>query len=360
MPDCGDALPYLSSDLPPVPGRLRVEPEDFLVDEALAYAPAGTGEHLFVRFRKRGLTTPEAVRRIAAALGVEWRNAGWAGLKDRHAVTTQWASFPAVPPERVDRVELEDVEIIEAVPHPHKLRTGHLRANRFVLRVREAAPHLETVRRVLELLQRSGVPNYFGEQRFGRDGSNVPRARRWLLEGGPPPKGRFERKMLVSALQSWLFNAYLADRIRDGRFGSPIPGDLLRKEDTGGMFTTDDLDEATRRMAAWEVSPTGPMYGPRMRWPEGEARARERALLDREGIAGADLARFGRPGEGTRRPIRVLPADVDLAVDGDALRVAFQLPGGAYATAVMREVLKGGGDGTSGQTRERAPGGNPQ
>ncbi len=337
---CDPPLPFITSELPAVSGRIRAQPEDFVVEEIPAYAPAGRGEHLFVRFRKRGLTTPEAVRRLAEALGVDARAAGWAGLKDRHAVTTQWASFLGASAERAREIALEDLEILEAALHPHKLKPGHVRGNRFVLLLRDAAAHAEVARAVLARLGRVGVPNYFGEQRFGRGGENVPRARKWLLEGGRPPRGRFERKMLVSALQASLFNAALAERIRDGLFERPVPGDLLRKEDTGGLFTTEDASEAVRRVEAWEVSPTGPMYGARMRWPLDEAARRERDLLERQGVTEADLRRFGRLGEGTRRPLRVRPESVVLSAEGPDLRLAFELPSGAYATCVTREILK--------------------
>lgn len=333
-------LPHLTSGLPAIPGRLRVELDDFVVDEIPAYEPSGEGEHLFVRFRKRDLTTPEAVRRMANALGVEPGTSGWAGMKDRHAVTTQWASFQGASSEAAAALELEGIEILEAVAHRHKLRTGHLRGNRFVLRVRDAGPYLGEARQVLDRLVESGLPNYFGEQRFGRGGENLPRARQWLVEGGRAPRRKLERKLLVSVLQSWLFNEALADRLRDGLFDRPAAGDLLRKEETGGLFTTDDLDEAARRMADWEISATGPMFGPRMRWPEGEAREREAALLERMGVENDHIARFGRAGEGTRRPYRVRPGRVEVESEGDALRVGFDLPSGSYATAVMREVLK--------------------
>jgi tRNA pseudouridine13 synthase len=186
----------------------------------------------------------------------------------------------------------------------------------------------------------AGVPNYYGEQRFGRDGDNVPRARRWLVDGGRAPRGRFERKLLVSALQSALFNDVLAARLADGLFEVPVPGDLMRREETGGLFVTADLDEARARMAAWEISPTGPMFGTKMRSAEDEARRREESVLAAAGLDASHLARFGRAGEGARRPLRVRPLDATVTADGPDLRLAFELPAGAYATAITREILK--------------------
>jgi len=332
-------LPRVTADRPPIRGRLRAEPEDFVVDEIPAYAPCGDGDHLFVRFRKRDLTTPEACKRLARALGVEPRDAGWAGMKDRHAVTTQWVSFLGADPERARVAEVDGVEVLEALHHRHKLRTGHLSANRFELRIRDAGPELERARESMVILERAGVPNYFGTQRFGREGNNAERARRWLLEGGPPPRKRFEKRLLVSALQSEVFNQVAADRLRDGLFERPVSGDLWRKEDSGGLFTTDDAEEASRRMAAWEISPTGPMPGPKMRWPEDEARRREEAALERLGVTAEHLRRFGRLGEGTRRPLRVRPRGATVEADGADLLLGFELPPGSYATALARELL---------------------
>lgn len=339
MTDNSLFLPRLAHDLAPIHGRLRVELDDFRVEEVPVYEPCGEGDHLFVHFRKRGLTTPEAVKRLAQALEVDGRDAGWAGMKDRHGVTTQWVSFLGGDPERARAASVEGLEVLEAAAHRHKLRTGHLKANRFVLRLRDAGDELEQARRILAVLERAGVPNYFGEQRFGRDGANVARARRWLLEGGRAPKKRFEKRLLVSALQSSLFNEVLADRLRDGLFEEAVEGDLMRKEDSGGLFTTEDAQEAARRMAAWEISPTGPMPGPKMRWPEARARTREEAVLERRGMTAEHLKRFGKLGEGTRRALRVPLRDLTAERDGPDLVLSFELPPGSYATVVTRELL---------------------
>ena len=244
-----------------------MRPEDFVVDEIPAYLPEGQGEHLFVHFRKTGLNTPDAVARIAKALGVDPRNAGWAGLKDRHAVTTQWASFQGASAADARQLELPSIEVLDARPHVHKLRTGHLRANRFHLVVRGEPGQADTARQILELLVQRGAPNYFGEQRFGHADDNLVRARAWLLEGGKPPRERFKRKLRVSTLQAAWFNDWLAKRVESSELGRAIDGDLLRKEDTGGLFTTADLAEAQARLDRWEVSPTGPIFGPKMRQP---------------------------------------------------------------------------------------------
>jgi tRNA pseudouridine13 synthase len=338
--DSFEKLPYATGKSLRVLGKIRDQPQDFQVDEVPAYAPEGQGEHLFVRFQKTDLNTPEAVRRIAEALGVDARAAGWAGLKDRRAVTSQWASFHRAEAAAALAVDLPGIRVLEAVPHPHKIRTGHLHANRFVIRIRGARDHLAAARQVLAELARCGAPNYYGEQRFGREGSNLARARSWLLEGGAPPRDRFERKLIASTLQSEIFNEWLASRVRAGELERPVEGDLMRKEDSGGLFVADDLVELAERMTRWEISPTGPMLGAKMRWPSGEAARRERALCERWGLGEEQLARLRSWLPGTRRVARVRPSDVSLGEYEDGLELAFTLPKGAYATVILRELLK--------------------
>ncbi len=334
-------LPYLTADVPPIPGRIRAELSDFQVDEVPAYAPEGQGTHLFVRVEKTDLTTPEAARRLAAHLGVDASKAGWAGLKDRHAITTQWLSFEGADRERAAGVSLPGLRVLEAVPHPTRLRTGHLHGNRFRIRVRSGPPErMNDVERVVGELASLGVPNYFGEQRFGAAGTNLARARAWIVEGGRPPRQRFEKKLLVSVLQSELFNRRVAARVAAGELGRVFAGDLVRKEDTGGLFVAEDLAEVQARADAFALSPTGPMFGPKMRWPAAEARAQEEALLREAGLDATHLARMGRAGEGTRRPVRVRLDAAELAPTEDGFELAFGLPAGSYATVVLREVLK--------------------
>jgi tRNA pseudouridine13 synthase len=338
--DSSEELPYATVKSLRVLGKIRDQPQDFQVEEVPAYAPEGRGEHLFVRFRKTDLNTPDAVRRIAEALGVDAREAGWAGLKDRRAVTVQWASFHRGDAAAALALDLPGIEVLDALGHPHKIRTGHLRSNRFLIRIRGAREHLATAGQVLERLALHGAPNYYGEQRFGHDRNNLARARAWLLEQGPPPRDRFQRKLLASTLQSEIFNQWLAARVREGAFERPVPGDLMRKEDSGGLFVAHDLAEATERMQRWEISPTGPMMGAKMRWPEADAERIERVLCERWGLDEERLSRLRTLLPGTRRVARVRPADVQLDAYSEGIEVAFTLPKGAYATVILRELMK--------------------
>jgi tRNA pseudouridine13 synthase len=334
-----DELPYATAKSARTLGKIRCVDEDFIVDEVPAYPPAGHGGHLFVRFEKRGLTTREAVTHLANALGVNPRDAGVAGQKDKHAVTTQWASFERAEPDAALRLEVPNVRVLAAVPHPHKLRTGHVRANRFELIIRDATD-LDAAREVITALQQDGVPNYYGEQRFGVGERNVARACAMLRGEARAPRDRFERKMLMSALQSSLFNRWLAARVTEQLYARPVLGDLLRKEDTGGLFINQDNDEALRRMQAWEVSATGPMFGASMRPAEAEALAREQAVFESSGLTEAMFAAHAKSGEGTRRAARVRLTDCEVERADVGLRLRFELPSGAYATTVLREVMK--------------------
>jgi tRNA pseudouridine13 synthase len=346
-------LPYLTSELPGIGGVLRSADEDFVVDEEPAYLPSGAGDHVFVRIEKRGLTTPQAMRAIAGALGIADRDIGVAGMKDRRALTSQWLSLPPpVTPEAARALELTDVRVLEVARHPHKLRTGHVRANRFRLRVRGlpagAAPELaDRARAILaRLAAPPGAPNWYGEQRFGRDGDNAARGRE--LVAGARRAGRDRRmdRLMVSALQSELFNAWLAARVTDGLYRRALAGDVLHKRG-GGLFVCTEREVVEARLLAGEVVATGPMFGDRMRQPAAGTPAgeREAAILDAAGLLRDGFARVRALAEGTRRDAAILLGEPSVAAlaaaaDDGTLEVAFTLPGGAYATVVMREVMK--------------------
>lgn len=325
----------------PIEGALKERPEDFRVDEIPAYEPAGAGEHLFVHFEKTGLDTKQAVRRIADGLGVDVKEAGFAGLKDRHAITTQWASFLRGDPKRLEEAAIEGVRILDARFHGNKLRTGHLRGNRFVIRLRGAtAERLSDAREILAALSQRGVPNFYGEQRFGREGANIARAREWLVLGGRAPREPFERKLLVSVLQSTIYNELCSHRVQQGVLDSVIDGDLCRKEETGGLFVVEDLAAEKERAARFEISATGPMFGAKMRAPAGLAKELEAAALASAGLDEAALDRFAKWGEGTRRPYRIRLTNPLVEADAEGLLFSFELPSGAYATVVMRELTR--------------------
>lgn len=342
-------LPYLSGDLPGTGGALRALDEDFAVEEIPAYLPSGDGPHVYAWIEKRGLNTMQAVRELARAVGASERDVGSAGLKDRHAVTRQWLSFPPpVTPEAVAAAQVRGVRVLSTARHGNKLRTGHLRGNRFTIVVREvtaasdeAAARAQAVLAVLA--QAPGSPNWYGEQRFGAAGDNAAVGRA-LLDGGGGRCGGREKRLMVSAYQSELFNRYLARRIADGGYRRVLEGDILAKE-SGASFATTDPPVDQARLEAGELIPTGPMFGHSMRQPADgtEAAAREAAILAEEGITLGSFRRLGQIAPGARRPIAVrLEGAAVRPVEPDAIAIEFDLPAGAYATAVLREVMKTG------------------
>ncbi|MCW5833996.1 MAG: tRNA pseudouridine(13) synthase TruD [Labilithrix sp.] len=341
-------------------GTIKLKPEDFVVDEIPAYEPSGEGSHLYVRFKKTNLTTDEVVKAFARALRVERRDIGVAGLKDKVGVTTQWISVPAADAstdERVASVAIDGVEILERRRHANKLKTGHLRGNRFTVVVRDvdAARAGEVVAALTRIGER-GVPNAFGEQRFGRDGDTHERARAWLTGKERAPSDPRLRRFHFSALQSAIFNAVLAHRVADGSWDVPLLGDLLKKEETGGIFVCTDVQLDRERARQGEVCPTGPIVGDRMRQPEADALDLEQRI-SLPLIEGIDLRRARSLGEGTRRPLRLRVADLSHSFldsslheadssalagaphAGCAMTVRFVLPKGAYATTVLSNAF---------------------
>ncbi len=336
-----EELPFLTQSEPSIGGVLRSSPEDFAVEEVPAYSPSGEGDHVYVRFAKRNLPTPDAVKSMARALGVDGRECGWAGLKDKNAVTVQWASFLRADIEKAKALAIEGITVLEVSRHRNKLKTGHLHGNRFDLRVRGCVEGaLAIAQRVSERLSLDGAPNYYGSQRFGRDGKNVERGVRWLTGEDAPPRDAFERKMLASSVQSWLFNRYLAERVSDGMLALYVQGDLAVRHPSDRVFAIAE-DEALSTYASRACSATGPMFGPEMRWPEGAARAREEKVLSASGLTIEHFARAKGLAEGTRRAIRVCPSSIEVSEEEPSvLRFRFELPAGAYATALLREFRK--------------------
>ena len=345
---------------------IRTVPEDFIVVEEALYPPSGEGGHTFLFVEKRGRTTEQVARELARAGGVSAREVGIAGRKDRHALTRQWFSLPGIEPDRALDFELRDARVLEASRHGHKLKTGHLLGNRFDITLRPlagpdeeasrvagvagagggriAAADLGTITKRVDALVKRGMPNRYGEQRFGRSGDNAAQARE-LLEGGrergPRRRDRRADRFLISALQSEIFNAVLAERGDD--FDSVRLGDLARVEESGGLFWVDDLDREAPRAEAFEISATGPIFGTRMRAPRDEVARLERAVFDRFGLP--ELQELVLPrgirARGTRRPLRVRPRDLEVApLAGDeGLRLRCGLPSGAYVTVLLESLV---------------------
>jgi tRNA pseudouridine13 synthase len=318
-------------------------PETFFVEEIPAYAPLGEGPHTFLWVQKRGLSTPEAVRRLARRLAVPERDAGYAGLKDRHATTTQWISLPNVAPEAALAVAEPEMRVLEARRHGNKLRTGHLRGNRFEVVLTEVDEHeASALATALAGLGRHGLPNPYGPQRFGTSGDNA-RAGLAILRGERRERDGRHRRLLLSALQSEVFNRVLALRAERGLL-VVRSGDVLQKTASGGLFVTDDLERDQARVDAGELVPTGPLPGSReIEPPPGtEAAALEDQALAEVGVTRAELAAAGRELPGARRPVLIAMTLGDPAVVSEpgqrSLRLRFSLPAGSYATVALERL----------------------
>jgi tRNA pseudouridine13 synthase len=398
-------LPYLTTDFPGIGGTIKARPEDFFVQEIPLYEPTGEGEHVYVEIEKINATTYDAINRIASALGIGSRDIGFAGMKDARAVTRQTLSIPGVTEEQVMRLQVPDVKPLWAARHGNKLRIGHLKANRFAVKIREVKPtDVIKLQVPLKALAERGMPNYFGEQRFGRRDNNDRLGAAYIrgdatallseLLGRPDSKvddeaamqfraafdrGELEeamrlmppghgmefrvlkrliqsqrpqaavwaaddkiRKLWVSALQSRVFNTIAGKRI--GSLGQVMNGDVAYKHENGACFTVEDAATEQPRADRFEISPTGPLVGFRVTLPQGEPLAIEQAAFDAYPVSPDDFRNGSLRVKGDRRPLRVQPTDIKLeaGVDehGSHITVAFTLPAGCFATVLLRELMK--------------------
>jgi tRNA pseudouridine13 synthase len=354
--------PVAYPDLPPVGGRVGPEPEDFRVDEVPAYAASGKGEHQYVRAQKRLITTQELAKRLGRAAGVQERDVGYAGMKDKYAVTTQWLSVSSKTPLTKELDLGPGVEILEVTRHENKLRTGHLLGNRFTITL--VGVHEDGLARataIVARLREDGLPNYFGAQRFGHGGRNLPDALSWLARGGRG-RGRFEQKLFPSVVQSELFNRYLTARLALGA-RQLIEGEVVRLEGAGAMFRVEDLAAEQPRLEKRDLHLTGPMLGPKLRPASADALALEQRLTAELGLNEAMLGTLGREAPGVRRdlfaPLEDLSIQAVTGRDAPALSLSFTLPAGGYATEVLRQLthepfLSGSGHGAPSKSAEPA------
>lgn len=315
----------------------RSAPEDFQVEELPAFEPSGSGEHLLLEIEKRGMNTVHAAKRLAHWAGVGEMAIGYAGLKDRHAVTRQ--RFSVHLPRRVapalEALEAEGLRVLSSHWHARKLPRGALRGNRFVLVLREAVGDPDAVQARLQAIARRGLANFFGEQRFGREGDNVEAARRMFA--GQRLR-REQRSILLSAARSHLFNEVLAERVRRGDWDRGLEGEVWMLDGRHSVFGPETLDEAlAQRAASLDIHPTGPLWGRGEPRCTGEVRDLEARLLApyadlREGLEAAGLA-----AERRALRIRVTSLEGDQPAQG-TWRLAFELPPGAYATGLLAEL----------------------
>ena len=323
---------------PPLTGVLRSTPEDFFVEEDLGFAADGAGEHVFLRVEKRGANTDFVARELARYAGIAPDAVSYAGLKDRHALTRQTFSLhmpgkSAAPDWHA--LAHDEFRILDAERHSRKLKRGALKGNRFRIVLREVAGDRDATQERIAAIAAAGVPNYFGEQRFGRGGANVDRAHA-MFQGRRVQ--RHERSLLLSAARSHLFNAVLAERVERGNWCSPLPGEVWMLAGTHSIFGPEPLTpELTQRFAAGDIGLTGPLWGKGVLRSGDDVALIESAAIAQHAALAAGLEANGLNQE--RRALALRPADfsTNWLTDRD-LELGFSLPAGAYATAVLREI----------------------
>ena len=333
--------PMLTADLPGIGGRIKVEPEDFIVEEIPAYTPSGEGEHLYLWVEKRDIGPEFFARTLAQRLGTHAGAIGTAGLKDRRSVSRQWVSVPQECEPRLKAIDGDGFKLLTVSRHTNKLKPGHSNGNHFTIRIRNAdATQSAAVDAVLTRLREHGLPNYYGPQRFGRGGSTA--ALGWRCLAGTQPKRLrpFVFKFALSAVQSLLFNDYLARRLADNLLRTVLAGDAMMKRPFGGIFTAEDAAAEQLRFDARETVTGGPMFGSRTFPTHGPAAEREAAVLAAHKLTTASFSGFGKLMGGTRRHNLVYLEDLTATLAGTTLTLDFTLPAGCYATVLLREVMK--------------------
>ena len=319
----------------PLRGRMRATAQDFEVEEILGFDADGQGEHAFLLIEKRDANTEWVARQLARFANVAPMSVGYSGLKDRHALTRQFFSvhLPGLPDPDWDKIEIEGVRILSARRHSKKLKRGVHRGNRFRIVLRDLLGDRDLAEACLQRISSLGVPNYFGEQRFGNDGGNL-RSAQALFAGAR--LGRSERGFALSAARSHLFNCVLAQRVAGHNWNKALDGEVWMLAGTHSIFGPQPLDtEIQQRLQAFDIDPTGPLWGTGVLRSIGEVAELENgaavATGFTHGLEAADLRQ-------ERRSLRLRPSGFSAAWADDSLTLEFSLPSGCFATSVVREL----------------------
>lgn len=321
-------------------GYIKQSPEDFFVDETLSFSFTGEGEHSYLKIRKTGQNTMWVVGVLARHFNVKERDIGFAGLKDRQAVTTQWFSLLArsITPEKIQSFNEDGVEILDVQRHSGKLRKGAIKYNHFRIIVRELKAAKIDVEKRLHDIASGGVPNYFDEQRFGKERQNLIAASK-LFSGELRPQN-YRRRLYLSAARSWLFNHVLAERVKQGYWSSGLDGDVFILDGSRKFFHEEKLtDELVQRLADHDIHPTGPLWGRGELPTSSVAKDLELQVLADWRSWCEKLEQAGMKQQ--RRATRIIPVKLQFKYDevSKILELTFNLPAGAYATNILRELV---------------------
>jgi tRNA pseudouridine13 synthase len=332
--------PMMTADLPGVGGRIRASVEDFEVEEIPAYEPSGSGDFLYLWVEKRGMGAEYFTRQVARRLNLPNGEVGTAGMKDRHAVTRQMVSVPVSAEPLLSQMEGDGIHVLRVSRHTNKLKPGHLHGNRFRIVIREVDPEAGSrLPALLERIRDNGMPNFYGTQRFGRDGETGRLGLDMLLGKEVKVRNPFLRKLALSAGQSHLFNLYLARRLTDGLFRRVLPGDVMAKWPFGGMFVAQDVAVEQERFDRRETVTAGPMLGRKTFAAADEAAEREAAVLSDMGLSVKSFDGFGKLVQGTRRHNLIYIDDLTAETTPEGIICRFTLPAGSYATILLRELM---------------------
>jgi tRNA pseudouridine13 synthase len=332
-------LPYITNE-PGIGGKLRQKPEHFRVEEIPVYLPTGEGSHLYINITKTLLSTKEALEKISLALQIPAYEIGVAGLKDKYAVTTQTISInlegkKLTNEEISEKIQKTGIKINWMKLHTNKLKPGHLLGNKFEIIISEAKD-IKTAEKTASILRKTGIPNFYGEQRFGVEKNNAEKGLA-ILKGELNVQDRWLKRLLLSSYQSYLFNLYLSERIKLGNFDKLILGDICKKSDTGGLFSVENLENEQKRFDVGEISFTGPMFGKKLWFAESESGEFEKQILKESGLSEEEINRLG---EGLRRAGRIFLKDLSIEKTEEGIKICFALPKGSFATIVLREFMK--------------------
>lgn len=331
-------LPY-AHGTPPCSGLIKQYPEDFIVEEILGFEPTGEGEHIFLKIQKIGENTDYLARQLAKYAGLPRMAVNYAGLKDRNALTVQWFGVHLPGKREIDwsGIESDSVKILQVIRHNRKLKTGALKGNRFTLTLRNIQGDLAGLESRLSTVADIGVPNYFGPQRFGRDGENLNQALA-LFRGELKLRDRKLEGIYLSAARSEIFNRVLAKRVNEGSWNQALVGEVFMFEGSHSIFQAELSAETLARIAAKAIHPSGPLWGLGELASTGVVKDLELAVAAdfAEFCAGLERAKL----EPARRPLRLMVTDLNHEFTSpDCLRLSFSLPAGAYATVVLRELV---------------------